>query len=197
LSQEDTGYFIEARVGISPTRQMTDAIYSHTEGNPFFIAEVVRLLQEQGELVSDGVGRPQPLGIPEGVREVIGRRLNRLSQQCHQTLVTASVIGREFEFRLLSRLSEGTSEEQLLTVMDEALEAHLVEELPGSAEGYQFSHALVQETLASELSAARRGCTPALGKPWKNCTLIMWKPTPGSCPTTLLRQSQCLAQRSW
>lgn len=45
--------------------------------------------------------------------------------------------------------------EQRLTVVDEALAAHLIEELPGEAESYQFTHALVQETPASELSAAR------------------------------------------
>jgi tetratricopeptide (TPR) repeat protein len=114
------------------------------------------LLREQGELLSDMAGGPQGIRIPEGVREAIGHRLNRLSDHCNQTLSTASIIGREFEFRLLRQLSSGNSEEQLLAALDEALEAHLVEELPGSAEAYQFSHALVQETLASELSAARR-----------------------------------------
>jgi predicted ATPase len=52
--------------------------------------------------------------MPQGVREVIGQRLNRLSESCHQTLTIASVIGREFDFRLLHTLSDETTDEQLL-----------------------------------------------------------------------------------
>ena len=156
LTQEDSGRFIEVIAGTNSPQKLAETIYTRTEGNPFFITEVVRLLREQGELLSDMADGPQGIRIPDGVREVIGRRLNRLSDHCNQTLSTASIIGREFEFRLLRQLSSGNSEEQLLVALDEALEAHLVEELPRSAEAYQFSHALVQETLASELSAARR-----------------------------------------
>jgi tetratricopeptide (TPR) repeat protein len=156
LSQEDTRRFIEAAVGVLPSQGLAETIYAHTEGNPFFMTEVIRFLQEQGELSGESIRGYQGFRIPEGVREVIGQRLNRLSQQCYQTLTTASVIGREFGLKLLSRLSGGVSEEQLLAVMDEALAAYLIQELPGLAESYQFSHALVQETLASELSAARR-----------------------------------------
>src|SRR5919106_5403038 len=100
--------------------------------------------------------RVQSLRIPEGVRETIGRRLTRLSEVCHQNLATASVIGREFDFRLLAAVTVGTTEDQLLQVIDEALEVRLIEEIPGVGERYQFSHALIQDTLAEELSASRR-----------------------------------------
>jgi DNA-binding CsgD family transcriptional regulator len=90
------------------------------------------------------------------VREAIGQRLNRLSEQCNQVLATASVIGREFDFKLLSILGAGITEERLLEVIDEALQAHLIEEVPGEIDHYQFSHALVQQTLAEELSTSRR-----------------------------------------
>jgi DNA-binding CsgD family transcriptional regulator/tetratricopeptide (TPR) repeat protein len=156
LTQEDAGRFIEVIAGTNPLQTLAETIYTRTGGNPFFITEVVRLLREQGELLSDMAGGPQGIRIPEGVREAIGHRLNRLSDHCNQALSTASIIGREFEFRLLRQLSSENSEEQLLAAIDEALEAHLVEELPWSAEAYRFSHALIQETLASELSAARR-----------------------------------------
>ena len=86
---------------------------------------------------------------------MIGRRLNRLSEECNQVLTTASVIGREFDFRLLAALSEVT-ENQLLEVIDEALEARVLEELDRGEERYQFSHALIQQTLYEELSTSRR-----------------------------------------
>src|SRR5918996_636090 len=156
MSQEDSCQFIELTARMRPSPQLVETIYARTEGNPFFLKEMTRLLSERGELGATGIGGPEGIRIPQGVREVIGQRLNRLSESCHQVLTIASVIGREFEFRLLSMGSSGVSEEQLLAVMDEALAAHLIEELPGRAEGYQFCHALIQETLASELSAARR-----------------------------------------
>ena len=144
LSQEDTRRFIEAVAGIQPSSGLVENIYTHTEGNPFFMAEVVRLLQERGELSDKYPGLSQGLRIPEGVREVIGQRLNRLSERCNQVLTVASIIGKEFDFRLLSQLSREISEEQLLAVIDEALEAYVIEESLGEVEKYQFCHALIR-----------------------------------------------------
>jgi DNA-binding CsgD family transcriptional regulator len=156
LSREEAGRLIQATAGVRPSQGLVETIYASSEGNPFFMTEVIRSLRERGELDPATANGPQSIRIPEGVREVIGQRLNRLSEPCRRTLVTASVIGRDFEFNLLSILCRSVSEDELLAVMDEALTAHLIEELPGRAEGYQFCHALIQETLASELSAARR-----------------------------------------
>jgi predicted ATPase len=156
LSQEDTRRFIEAAAGIQPSSGLVEAIYAHTEGNPFFMVEVIRLFSEGGGLVWEETSGRQGIRIPEGVREVIGQRLNRLSDLCNQTLTIASIIGREFDFKLLRILSSAATDEQSLRALDEALKAHLIEELPGPGERYQFTHALVQQTLAEELSASHR-----------------------------------------
>ncbi|MFQ6030931.1 MAG: hypothetical protein ACE5Q6_25990, partial [Dehalococcoidia bacterium] len=156
LSREDTGDFIGANAGISPSQGLIDAIYSRTEGNPFFTTEVIRLLRGQGRLAAEADDEFPSIQLPQGVREVIGQRLVGLTEDCHQLLVTAAVIGREFDFRLLRELQGGVAEEELLALLEEGLEARLIEEVPGSAERYQFSHALIQETLANELSSARR-----------------------------------------
>ena len=110
----------------------------------------------RGETVGRGETESWTIRIPEGVREVIGRRLNRLSQRYNETLTIASVIGREFELRQLAPLIEGVSEDRMLEVLEEALAARVVEELPQSVGRYQFTHALIQETLTSELSLTRR-----------------------------------------
>ncbi len=120
------------------------------------MTEVVRLLADRHESFPEAGVEQREIRIPQGVREVIGQRLNRLSEQCNQTLVTASIVSREFDLPLMSRLMNGWSDEQLLAALDEALEAHLIEEVSGLSERYQFSHSLVQDTLASELSAARQ-----------------------------------------
>jgi predicted ATPase len=156
MSQEDTGQFIEMTAGVRPSPQLVETIHAHTEGNPFFLKEMTRLLSERGELRAAGINGPEGIKMPQGVREVIGQRLNRLSEACHETLTIASVIGREFDFRLLRTLSDETTDEQLLGVIDEALATRLVEELPGGRERYRFSHALIQQTLAEELSSSRK-----------------------------------------
>ena len=155
LSNEDTGLFIEMSAGIKPRQRLVDTVFAHTEGNPFFITEVVRLLAERGELKAGASGDPS-ISIPESVRDVIGQRINRLSDQCKQTLTTASIIGREFEFDQLSAAYQGVTEEQLLRLIDEALAARLIQESSSGIERYQFSHALVQQTFSEELSVSRR-----------------------------------------
>jgi DNA-binding CsgD family transcriptional regulator len=156
LSREDAQPFIQATAGVRPPPRLVETIYQRTDGNPFFMAEVVRLLSEQGGLTGEEAGGPLGIQVPEGVRDAIGQRLNRLSQQCNQALTLASVIGIEFSLGLLGQLSTDQSEEQLLEALEEALDARIIVEAPGAPGRYQFSHALIQETLAGELSTTRK-----------------------------------------
>jgi len=118
----------------------------------------VGLLVQDPELTQEGkLGMVRgDLGIPDGVREAIGGRLNRLSDACNHVLTTASVIGREFGLDQLEQVIPDDSAELLLELMEEALNARIIEEIPQAVGRYQFSHVLVQETLASALSATRR-----------------------------------------
>ncbi|PKB63658.1 MAG: hypothetical protein BZY80_06220 [SAR202 cluster bacterium Io17-Chloro-G2] len=158
LAQEDVGRFIEMAAGVTPPSALVTSVHTQTEGNPLFVTEVVRLLVQEGELSSAKVRETDSwnVRIPEGVREVIGRRLNRLSQRCNETLTTASILGREFTLDQLKPLSEDTSEDRLFEILEEALAARVIEELPQSVGRYQFTHALIQETLAQELSTTRK-----------------------------------------
>jgi tetratricopeptide (TPR) repeat protein len=157
LNQQDVGRFIEVAAGVDPPPGLAEAVYTQTEGNPLFVTEVVRLLVQEGELNQEtGPRNSWTVRIPEGVREVIGRRLNRLSQRCNESLTIASVIGREFELTQLAPLVEDASEERLLDVLEEALAARVIEELPQAVGRYQFTHALIQDTLTEELTLTRR-----------------------------------------
>ncbi|MFQ6027623.1 MAG: hypothetical protein ACE5Q6_09045, partial [Dehalococcoidia bacterium] len=158
LNQEDVGRFIELVSGISPPPGLVESVHSQTEGNPLFVTEVVRLLVQEEELSPEGTRDRDSwsVRIPEGVREVIGRRLDRLTDRCNQTLTMAAVVGREFSLEQLKPLVEDLTEDRLLEVMEEALQARVIEELPRAAGQYQFTHALIQETLAEELSLTRR-----------------------------------------
>ncbi|HVE91728.1 MAG TPA: AAA family ATPase [Actinomycetota bacterium] len=142
-------------------RALAETLREATEGNPFFMEQVVGHLMETGRLTHrDGMwvleSAVGELGIPEGVKEVIGRRLSRLSEQTNLALALASVLGREFEFDVLAAMSTA-DEDSLLAGLEEALRSGLVSEVAGaSSPAYVFTHALVQETLYDELQLARK-----------------------------------------
>ena len=158
LSEHDVGRFIEMASGVTPPSALVKAVYTQTEANPLFVTEVVRLLVQEGELSAQKVRETDSwtIRIPEGVREVIGRRLNRLSRRCNETLTVASILGREFTMAELRPLVEDVTEDRLFDILEEALAARVIEEFPQSVGRYQFTHALTQETLTSELSLTRR-----------------------------------------
>ncbi|MCI0437993.1 MAG: AAA family ATPase, partial [Chloroflexi bacterium] len=159
LSEEEVGQVIELAGGVKPSRQLVAKIHQETEGNPLFVGEVVRLLAQEGRLesVEDSrfIGGEWDFRLPEGVREVIGRRLDALSADCNEALRVASVIGRDFSLDQLARLVDA-SEDSLLASLEEAIAARIIEELPRSMGRYQFSHALIRQTLESELTTTRR-----------------------------------------
>lgn len=135
--------------------RLAQALWDETEGNPFFLAEIVRHLVEVGAIYQDEDGgwtsAPiRDLGLPEGVREVIGRRLSRLSEPCNDVLAAASVIGRSVHLDLLPAIT-GRSRDHVLELLDEAVAASLVEP-DETGEVYAFTHALIRETLYEELS---------------------------------------------
>ena len=158
LTEPDVARFIEIAAGFAPPGELSATVYRHTEGNPLFVTEVVRDLVQSGELADSRVSGNSTwsVRIPEGVREVIGRRLDRLSERANELLTVAAVVGRDFRLEPLKELSDDTTESQLLDVLDEALDARIIEELSDEIGHYQFTHALMQETLTGELSLTRR-----------------------------------------
>ena len=140
--------------------QLSTRITEETDGNPFFVTEVVRHLFEQGHLRQEGsevrLDRVvDSIDVPEGIREVVGRRLSRLSASCNQVLAVASVIGRHFPARLLATVAE-VSLEVALDAIDEAIQARVVEADESLPAAFAFSHALIRETLFAEISTVQR-----------------------------------------
>ena len=162
LTEQDVKSLLGATVGADPPDMLVRAVHGQTEGNPLFVTEIVRLLDQEGSLTPEALaeGRGWSLGVPEGVREVIRRRLDRLSPQCNEILRLASIVGREFRLDQLAWLPGERSDEELLQLLEEALAASVVEELPAAAGGFRFTHALVRETLAGR-ALDDAACPPA------------------------------------
>ena len=93
------------------SEDFVSALYRETEGNPFFIEEVIKSLIEQGQIYreQDRWGRKETheLAIPQSVKEAIGRRLTRLSEPTVDALRTAAALGKIFPFRELAAVSHG------------------------------------------------------------------------------------------
>ncbi|MEK6323100.1 MAG: protein kinase [Acidobacteriota bacterium] len=155
LTEQDVARFIEMTTGIEPPEHLVRTVYQQTEGNPFFLSEIVRLLVVEGQLEHPQSRTSSSTRIPEGVREVIGRRLDQLSDECNRILTIASVIGREFSLDALEPLSD-ISGDQVLELLDEAMAARVINETPEVIGHYSFVHALIRETLYDEISIARR-----------------------------------------
>lgn len=163
LDRAGVGAFIEAAAGHSLAddegEEFVRAVWEETEGNPFFVAEVLRHLTESGG-VERRDGRwvttvpVEQLGIPEGVRDVVGRRLSRLPDGTDRILGVAAVVGLEFEPAVVAAAG-GCSDDELFSALEAAATARLVSEVPGGAR-YRFSHTLVRATLYDEISGPRR-----------------------------------------
>jgi eukaryotic-like serine/threonine-protein kinase len=144
-----------------PPPSLARVVFEETEGNPFFVEEVFRHLAEEGKLFDEkGAFRPSlrmdQLQVPESVRLVLGRRLERLSGDARRILTTAAVIGRVFPLELLEDL-EKARPDAALEAVEEAERACLVEtQAAGRQTLYRFVHELVRQTLSETLSLPRR-----------------------------------------
>ncbi|MGI8926815.1 MAG: adenylate/guanylate cyclase domain-containing protein, partial [Tepidiformaceae bacterium] len=151
LAKAEVAAYIREAANVVPQPGLVDRIYEETEGNPFFLSEVVNLLVQEGAFSKRSIS---DIAVPDGVKEALGRRLDRISAETNELLQVCAVAGREFSYDTLTLLGD-RDEETLLKHIEEALAARVIEEMeqPGR---YRFTHALMQETLLSELSTTRR-----------------------------------------
>jgi tetratricopeptide (TPR) repeat protein/DNA-binding CsgD family transcriptional regulator len=133
------------------------AIYPLSEGNPFFLEELLKALVTAGELfVEDDHWIYKPRGtmhLPRSVRAAVQQRVALLSDQAREVLTLAAVAGRRFDFTLLLHLTR-TQEAVLLQALKELINAQLVVE--ESAEQFVFRHALTRQAIYTQLLARER-----------------------------------------
>jgi eukaryotic-like serine/threonine-protein kinase len=158
LSQEDVGSLLAALFGIqSASQEFTLAIFNETEGNPFFVEEVIKALIEQGQIYRlEGHWERQEihqLAIPQSIKEAIGRRLDRQSAACTEMLHIGAVLGKRFSFTELALISPN-DESELLDLLDEASNAQLIR--AEGEETFVFTHDKIREVLYDELNPIRR-----------------------------------------
>lgn len=146
---------------------LSETIYRETDGNPFYISEIVRLLASESRLHGSRHETPAALGLPQSIRAAIQQRLDRLSPPSLRLLTLAAVIGRSFSLALLLNveksegltLPDGSAAElslRLLDLLDEAIAKHLVQQETVVGGRFRFAHALVRETLYAGIGSGQR-----------------------------------------
>jgi predicted ATPase/DNA-binding winged helix-turn-helix (wHTH) protein len=160
LKREEVAAMLNIMSGKSLPASLVSEIYAETDGNPFFVEELYRYLQEENRLY-DTAGQVRSelklaeVDAPPSIRLVVARRLERLSPATQKTLAMAAVIGRFFSFDLLCAAS-ATDSDALLEYLEEAERAGLVSSAGASHRAiFQFSHELVRQAVISGLSSAK------------------------------------------
>lgn len=159
LSDDDVRRMIEEWMGRDPSPALTRLVARHTEGNPLFVIEMLKHLDETGALGLrqewHGPITLADIGLPDGIRQLIGRRLERLGLTTRRLLTIAAVMGREFRLSDMEPLVN-VGEDAMLDAMDEALTAGIVTEEVGAPGNFSFTHTLIREALYTSITAARR-----------------------------------------
>jgi len=160
LEHDSVGALIADRAGHAASQEFVDLIYDETEGNPYFTEEVLTHLAESGGMEQDVRGdwvNTMPLvdvGVPEGIRDALGRRLSRLPAETNEVLSVAAVAGREFDLVVVGEVLS-LALLDVIERLEPALDAGLVRLDSGSNVG-TFAHALVRESLLGEMRSTRR-----------------------------------------
>ncbi|HAF09197.1 MAG TPA: hypothetical protein DCK98_03845 [Chloroflexi bacterium] len=163
LTIEELGDVIRLALGLSrpPTAPFRQALYERTEGNPFFLEEILRALVDNGELeYRDGAWRRtkdvSDLAIPVSIRDAVQQRLMGIPETARRVIQVAAVIGQRFEFDVLREVS-GLDEEPVFDAVRAAIDAQLAAEEPESdRESYRFRHALSREAVVADLLSRER-----------------------------------------
>ena len=154
LAPDEVQDFVQHATAVVPHGELVASLHRVTEGNPFFLGEMVHMLHAAGSLT----GRPldeSAVPLPDEVRDVIRKRVAPLAPEERAVLVMAAVLGRELDLAVLQRAVELPAV-RVLEVLAAADRAGLVREVAGSAGRYRFVHVLIRETLYGDLPALER-----------------------------------------
>lgn len=152
LDPDDTARLAGAVSGVPLPPHVIDAIYRQTDGNPLFVEEVARVVATE---YGTSTGRVVAVDVPVGIREAIGRRLDRLTGECNDLLAVAAVIGRDFDLRVVVRVLGTTLEAAAANLADAVREGLVLDRDSGPA-AYRFTHAVIRETVYDELPTIER-----------------------------------------
>lgn len=162
LSAAQIAELLARQFGSEPPASLVELIFSKSEGNPFFVEEVIRHLVESDKLLTaDGKFRERievtDAEVTRGVRLILEDRIGLAGTPYREVLSIAAVIGRSFTFDILVKTDASRSEDDILSVIEEAESKQLIEDVSRERVArYRFVHEQVHQTLLAGLSLPRR-----------------------------------------
>lgn len=153
LDVDDVAAFVTAAGGAPPA--LVEAVHRRTDGNPFFVSEVVQLLRDEGRLTAPAVDGAADFRMPAGVLDVVRRRTDPLPPDTLELLATAAIVGREFDVAVVG-LAAGRPTAEVLESLAPARDLRLVAETAHHVGVLRFAHALVRDALVLDLAPGRR-----------------------------------------
>jgi tetratricopeptide (TPR) repeat protein len=153
LSEAEVAQVVAGGAGQAPDRRFVSALHRSTGGNPFFISEVIRAMNLDGESPALGVADGAEYRVPESVRTSIGGRLSALEAPAREMLRAAAALGSQFDAGPLERVT-GLAPAALLRALDRAITAGII--APDGPGRYRFCHALIREVVYHDQDLAAR-----------------------------------------
>jgi DNA-binding SARP family transcriptional activator len=155
LGDADIAHLMSTTLGAAADGELVHVVRERTEGNPFFVTELTRLIHSEGQTRAGDAITAVRQRIPDRVRDVLARRLARLPEQTTTVLRVAAVAARAFDLDLIEAVT-GLDDEDALDGVEAAVLAGLVAEDEQTAGRYRFTHTLIRDTVYGRLTRARR-----------------------------------------
>ena len=155
LEADEIGLLVEALCGRTPSREVEHGLHEQTNGNPFFVHQIVHALKGKGRLSDFARWEQLNVALPKSIQDAIASQIEALSEPCGRLLEAASIIGRDFALGPLEEM-EICPREAVFSLLAEAEMAGIVAEQPGRLGEYRFSHVLVRDALYKGLDAPTR-----------------------------------------
>lgn len=160
LGEAEVAQMMAQTLGEEASTSLVEIVNQKTEGNPFFVEEVVRyLIESEGTVPGENrweVQDPAMIQLPDSVKAIVGERLERLEEDARSALTRASVLGKEFTLPLLEEVTE-LQEDRLLEVVDKAVAARVLTPRPSlGREVYTFVDHQTRDVLYEGIGPARR-----------------------------------------
>ncbi|MBI3781854.1 MAG: AAA family ATPase [Deltaproteobacteria bacterium] len=156
LSQPETAQLIETILGRLPDESLVGALHGATAGNPFFLSEIVRLMQAEGRFDTTDGKALTAFTLPSQLREAVRRQLDLLSPATAELMSKASVIGQQFSVPVLARVAADNEGEapaaevdhsRLIDLLDDAIHGRVIRCISVAGARYEFVHQLIREAL--------------------------------------------------
>jgi tetratricopeptide (TPR) repeat protein len=160
LDDGEVATLITSIAGERTPPEFNQAVQARTDGNPLFVTELLRHLDEvtggEYRYADADAADLSRLGVPEGIRTVIGHRLERLNPMTIDVVEVATVVSGDFDVELLDTILAGTGRTAIARCLDEAERAGLLRFVKGATTSYVFAHELLREAIDAGLGSARR-----------------------------------------